>query len=125
MGTLCVAGPLAYLSSGTVGQWPPATVQWRTERKGGDPKTDQEGTTRTPGWHPEENATQLPEEVPSYQRGLHQHTAKGRDPRTLALWRHWLMRVVAATAGMLSLDGRIRAPYRARRGQLYQVLRHR
>ena len=34
----------------------PATVQWRTERKGGDPKTDQEGTTRTPGWHPEEKA---------------------------------------------------------------------
>ena len=24
--------------------------------KGGDPKTDQEGTTRTPGWHPEEKA---------------------------------------------------------------------
>ena len=23
-------------------------------RKGGDPKTDHEGTTRTPGWHPEE-----------------------------------------------------------------------
>ena len=30
-------------------------VQWRTERKGGDPITDQEETTRTPGWHPEEN----------------------------------------------------------------------
>ena len=29
-------------------------VQWRTVSKGGDPKTDQEGTTRTPGWHPEE-----------------------------------------------------------------------
>ena len=29
-------------------------VQWRTVRKGGDPKTDQEGTTRTPGLHPEE-----------------------------------------------------------------------
>ena len=43
-----------------MGQWPPATFKpWRTVRKGGDPKTDQEGTTRTPGWHPEENATQL------------------------------------------------------------------
>ena len=30
-------------------------VQWRAVRKGGDPITDQEGTTRTPGWHPEEN----------------------------------------------------------------------
>ena len=29
-------------------------VQWRTVHKGGDPITDQEGTTRTPGWHPEE-----------------------------------------------------------------------
>ena len=50
----------------------PATSQWRTEFKGGDPITDQEGTTRTPGWHPEEKATQLPEEVLSNQRGLHQ-----------------------------------------------------
>ena len=30
-------------------------VQWWTVLKGGDPMTDQEGTTRTPGWHPEEN----------------------------------------------------------------------
>ena len=66
-------------------------MQWRTVRNCGDPKTDQEGTTRTPGWHPEENATQLPEEVLSYQRGLLQCTAKGRD---LASWRHWLMLVV-------------------------------
>ena len=29
-------------------------VQWRTVHEGGDPKTDEEGTTRTPGWHPEE-----------------------------------------------------------------------
>ena len=92
--------------------------------KGGGPKTDQEVKTRTLGWHPEENATQLPEEVFSYQRGLHQCTAKGRDPRTPASWRHWLRRVVAAAAGMVRLDGRIRLP-RARRGQLYQVLRHR
>ena len=93
--------------------------------KGGDPKTDQEGTTRTPGWHPEEKAPQLPKtkKVLSYQRGLQQHTAKGRDPRTPASWRHWLMQVVAATTGMIRLDGRIRLP-RARRGQLYQVLRH-
>ena len=60
--------------------WP---VQWRTVRKGGDPITDQEGTTRTPGWHPEENATQLPAKVLSNQRGLHQRTPKGRDPKTL------------------------------------------
>ena len=44
-----------YLPPGTVGRWPPATLQCRTVHKGGDPKTDQEGTTRTPGWHPEEN----------------------------------------------------------------------
>ena len=49
-------------------------VQWRTVLKGGDPNTDQEGTTRTPGWHPEEAASKLPEEVLSNQRGLHQCT---------------------------------------------------
>ena len=54
------------------------SVQWWTVRKGGDPKTDQEGTTRTPGWHSEENATQLPEEVLSKQRGLRQRTPE--DP---------------------------------------------
>ena len=58
-------------------------VQWRTVRQGGDPITDQEGTTRTPGWHPEENATQLPVKVLSHQRGLHQRNLKGRDPKTL------------------------------------------
>ena len=46
--------------------------------------------------------------VLSNQRGLHQfekgqgaqrpHCAKGRDPRTPASWRHFLLRVVAATA---------------------------
>ena len=62
--------PAGYLPPGTVGQWPPATLQWRTVHKGGDPKTDQEGTTRTPGWHPEENEAQLPPNgVLSNQRG--------------------------------------------------------
>ena len=75
--------PAGYLPQGTVGQWPLAALQWRTVRKGGDPITDQEGTTRTPGWHPEENATQLPEEVVPNQRGLQQRIAKGRGPKTL------------------------------------------
>ena len=79
------------------------SVQWRTVRKGGDPKTDQEGTTRTPGWHPEENATQVPETKRYSRISVHQRSAKGRDPRTLASWRHWLMRVVAATAGTIWL----------------------
>ena len=54
VGTLRVAGPLA-----TSGQWPPATGQWWTELKGGDPRTDQatKGPTRPPGWHPEETAS--------------------------------------------------------------------
>ena len=51
-------------------------VHWRTVSKGGDPRTDQEGTTRTPGWHPEE-------EVLSNQRGLRKRTPKGRCPKTL------------------------------------------
>ena len=75
--------PAGYLPPGTLGQWPPATLQWRTANKGGDPETDQEWTTRTLAWHPEEKATQLPEEVLSNQRGLRQRTRKGRDPKTL------------------------------------------
>ena len=39
--------------------------------------------SKLPGWHPEEKATQLPEEVLSNQRGLRQRIAKGRDPKTL------------------------------------------
>ena len=55
--------------------------------KGGDPKTDQEGTNRTPGWHPEEKATLVTAtqltKVLSNQRGLLQRTPTGRDPKTL------------------------------------------
>ena len=39
------------------------------------------------------------------QRWLRCPTAKGRDQRTPASRRHWLLRVVAATAGMVRLDG--------------------
>ena len=37
-------------------------VQWWNEQKGGDPSTGHptKGTTRTPGWHPEEKEAQLP-----------------------------------------------------------------
>ena len=60
------------------------SAQWRTVRKGGDPRTDQEGTTRTPGWHPEEKATLVtatqPTKVLSNQRGLRQYE-KGRGPK--------------------------------------------
>ena len=100
-------------------------VQWRTVSKGGDPKTDHVGTTRTPGWHPEEKATLLtasqPTKVLSNQRGLRQYEkvrgaqrppcAKGRDPRTPASWRHLLLRVVAATAGAQWTDGWGRSTY--------------
>ena len=54
--------PADYLPWGTVGQWPPVTVQW-WNAKGRRPKNrpSDEGTTRTPGWHPEENEAQLPQ----------------------------------------------------------------
>ena len=113
--------PAGYLPPGTVGQWPPATLQWRTESR-----TATRKPTRRGRLGPRAGIlTAKNKKVLSYQRGLHQHTAKGRDPRTPASWRHWLMRVVAATAGMIRLDGRIRLPFRARRGQLCQILRHR
>ena len=72
------------------------------------------------------------------------HTAKGRDPRTPASWRHLLLRVVAATSvaaypsdttlrrhttfsGTIWVDGRTRqlshrTTGQACRGQFYQVL---
>ena len=52
--------PADYLPSGTVGQWPPATLQWRTEQKGGVPRTDlvtQGADSELLGWQPKENAT--------------------------------------------------------------------
>ena len=107
VGTLGVAGPLATSLRGTVGQWPPATWQWWTEQKGGDPRTDQakEGTARTPGWQPKETEAPLPVATKRYSRSsvgvLHQgerppktpSVRKGGDPRTLATWRHWLLQV--------------------------------
>ena len=39
--------PAGYLPPGTVGQWPPCHLTMADRVKGGDPKTDQEGTTRT------------------------------------------------------------------------------
>ena len=60
-------------------------------------------------WQPKENATQLPrKEVFSNQRGYctqgrrpkDPSVRRGGDPRTLASLRHWLLQVVAATAGM-------------------------
>ena len=56
--------PADYLPSGTLGQWPPATVQWWTSLKGGDPKTDQASKgadSELPGWQPKETASQLPQ----------------------------------------------------------------
>ena len=52
--------PTDYLPPGTVGQWPPATGQWWTVLKGGDPKAGQakKVTTRTPGWQPKETEAQ-------------------------------------------------------------------
>ena len=115
--------PAGYLPPGTVGQWPPATLKWRTVFKGGDPITDQEERLGPRAGIPKRKR-------PNCQKRYSQTSvvcinALRRGPRTLASWRHWLMRVVAATAGTICLDGRIRQPFRVRRGQLYQVLRHR
>ena len=50
-------------------------------KKGGDPRTVQEGTTRTPGWHPEETATQLPQQYA--QKPWGGHTSCGRPAGNL------------------------------------------
>ena len=55
---------------------------------------------------------------------------KGRGPKDLASRRHWLLRVVAATASTIRVDGRTRRPVRhlrlspgqARRRNFHQVL---
>ena len=67
------------------------------------------GTTRTLGWHPKEKGdltatkrgTLEPARVLHQGRGPKDPSARrGRDPRTLASRRHWLVQVVAATASI-------------------------
>ena len=132
--------PAGYLPSGTVGQWSPVTGQWWTRQEGGDPRTNhvtKGADSELPGWQPEEKATQLPrKEVISNQAWVLQkregpkdpRVRRGGDPRTLASRRHWLPQVVAATAGAIRVDGRMRRPVRllrrtpgqARRGHFHR-----
>ena len=126
VGTIFVAGPLATSlpEVWVSGLLPP--FQWRTECKGGDPRTDPEGMTLDPGLasrressldnchtKPKRDtrepawAASTPKERGPKDPGVQ----KGGDPRTLASRRHWLLQVVAATAGTMCLDGRIRQPF--------------
>ena len=95
--------PADKVPSGTMGQWPPATGQWWNERRGGDPKTDQvtQGAdSHLPGWQPKDKAAQLPQKggtLKSAWVALVHQVVEG--PRTPASRRHWLLQVVAATAG--------------------------
>ena len=106
--------PADYLPSGTVGQWHPVTGQWWNELQGGDPKTDQvtQGAdSKLPGWQPKEKAAQLPEKGGTLETAwVASVQKKGGAPKTpayegegtqepLASRRHWLLQVVAATAG--------------------------
>ena len=121
-----MAGPLATSLRGlwVSGLLPPSNG---APSQGRRPENRPGGDDSDPGLASgrESSLTAKNKKVLSCQRGLHQHAAKGRDPRTPASWRHWLRRVVAATADMIRLDGRRRLPFRALRAQLYQVLRHR
>ena len=119
--------PAGYLPPGTVGQWPPATLQWRTESRAATQKPTRRGRLGPRAGIPKRKLPNCQEQKGTLGSAwaATTHTAKGRDPRTPASWRHWLRRVVAATAGMVRLDGRRRLPFRAHRGQLCQVLRHR
>ena len=85
-------------------------VQWRTVRKGGDPKTDQatKGTHNSRAGIPKRlrpNCHQRSTLKPAWTASVRKragaqrhHCTKGRDPRTPASWRHLLLRVVAATS---------------------------
>ena len=59
-------------------------VQWWTVPKGGDPRTDHaiKGTTRTPGWHPEEKEAQLPLVSKRYSQTSVGSAQKGGGPKT-------------------------------------------
>ena len=78
-------------------------------QEGGDPKTDQEGTTSDPGLASRRerglncqqtcySRTSVDCSIRKGAGAQRPHCAKGRDPRTPASWRHLLLRVVAATA---------------------------
>ena len=72
--------PAGYLPPGLWVKWPPATLQWRTSQ-GRRPENRPGGDDSDPGLASEEESspTARTTRYLSYQRGLHQHTAKGRD----------------------------------------------
>ena len=95
-----------------------ASGQWWTRLKGGDPETDHVRLTQNSrAGNPKRQRPNChkKKEVLSKQRGWHQFTKgrgpkdpsvrQGGDPRTLASRRHWLLQVVAATAGGLWTAG--------------------
>ena len=102
--------PAGYLPPGTVGQWRPATLQWRTESRAATRKPTRRGRLGPRAGIPKRKLPNCQRQK-RYSRisvGCIQHSAKGRGPRTPASWRHWLVRVVAATAGMLPVSGLFR-----------------
>ena len=76
--------PAGYLPPGTVGQWPPATIQWRTVQRAATRKPTRRGRLGPRAGIPMRTRPKLPpNRVLSNQRGLHQCTLKVRDPKTL------------------------------------------
>ena len=82
--------------------------------KGGDPKTDHVGTTRTPGWHPEETealtarrGTLKPAWTAAYEKGRGPKTplCKGKGPENPGVVAPF---AVAGCRGNLHRGGPIR-----------------
>ena len=101
---LVLAGPLTTSLRGLWVSGLPATVQWWSECwRSGDPKTDQvtQGAdSELPGWQPKENATSLPHKEDTLKSAWVATAHRVvKEPRSLPSRRHWLLQVVASTAG--------------------------
>ena len=100
-----------YFPSGTVGQWYPVTGQWRTERKRHHVISVRRHLTKEttrPASEVVREPVQGKDRGPKHpsvfcreRRGPKDHSVRwGGDPWILESRRHWLLQVVAATAGV-------------------------
>ena len=79
--------PAGYLPPGTVGQRPPATIQWRTESRAATRKPTRRGRLGPRAGIPKRKLSNL--KPSAWAAPTH---CEGKGPENPASWRHWLMR---------------------------------
>ena len=110
-----VARPADYLPPGTVGQWLPAPCNGGTSKRAAtlEPTMRRRGRLGPRAGNPKRTRPNCHEK--RYSRtsvGMAQKGEGEGTQDTLASQRHWLLQVVAATAGATRAHGRVRQPFR-------------